>query len=779
MTQTQKTSTTNGKTQKTKKNKSQAPTQNKPALTGILQRAIESPESVSHGEFLALQSYTGNRALQRMLQRPSNEMNPLGRKSESLSSKSIFQDEATVVQRRPSTILPTQKNAFRLHDVQQPVVQRLVTRAEFERLAGAPSVKAHHSRKGSTYMQILHKLEKAHQYKDSNQEKYKQKLRDIKELVVVWQKSHLVDHLDPHTTAKKSKDLRKHNFLKSLRSEVGYELSNSAPEAKLITDYKKSKYSVRDYLHTWQTVSDQGDALLENTKANLDKYSQNKYIFSVFAYIADRDDREFIQTRLDMTIQKKKDQVYNKRHRKKNHRKIMSGQEIVEATATQIVDTKYTNYSNKQRDDRITELIQHGGESGHAWVNLSIYSPENELIDKQSIGFWPLMQGIVGGLDSAPGVIKSPDTSESFFPRYMTDNLGNKTYKNGLRRFDTEITADGYENAINYAVENMHRPHEYHAKTYNCTTFANEMAQKAGAPLPNQSYLAVPANVIDGAVGGRHYQLFTPDELFHAMGKTADDYQENHLMQHGAYAEKERQWAIMDQLSDLRLTLFKPTGNVGQYLKVAFDGDELLQEVTDTKLPHDVLNVIQTDENGYSEILVQTKQDIYPVMYGVNKDHFDSFMLAVEPLIDEYRLLEQTTSKKMPDYVPTILRPQKNDNQDQQQAPVQTTSLQNQLNNNVAPVQAPPTQIQLSDDVIRQKLTERVNQEIVLTNDLPAYKRYDIEPKPGDLTISQGETIKITKVSDFGSAVNIDYAKNEQIAYGAYLQDVATAIGLT
>lgn len=560
MTQTLKASTTPAKNKKSKTSTPTTSSSSKQSFSTILQRAIHAPDSVSRGDLLALQSYTGNRALQRMLQSSSTDSGPSQGVSQnggnhSLSHTTPFQESDSIVQRRPLAPTVRQTNAFRLHDKQQPFVQRLITRSQFERLAGRPSAKA--QRKGikenrsSTYVQILHKLEKVHVHQ-GNAKKKKTKLKELEKLIKSWLKKHLVDKNDHESGTKKSSDKRKLYFILGLQREVDNEIHNRTNASGQNEERLPS-----EWLRDWTETSDLGDQYSTETSQLItenkiqDSQNKNKYVFSVFAQIANHDDYEFMRKRLELTIANEKAKIKNKASFQ--HRVIKNRDDIRTEAVNTVIESKYKDSTNKQKADRRKLLEMNGGGGGHAWLKLSVFSPNNQLIKEYSFGFHPLVTTSFGIHLHAPGIVLSPDTVSEFYqirnaiPDGKVDDDGNPTYdmsvEKGLRRLDTVISEDNFQETMEFLVDKLKNPPEYNAQTYNCSTFTKEAADMAGAPLPSNSYLEVPSLHMGKAIKGALKEslkmdndtntlVYSPTEIYHAMGSAGDHFHNEHISQY-------------------------------------------------------------------------------------------------------------------------------------------------------------------------------------------------------------------------------------------------------
>lgn len=111
---------------------------------------------------------------------------------------------------------------------------------------------------------------------------------------------------------------------------------------------------------------------------------------------------------------------------------------------------------------------------GHSWVRL--IDPANAV---DSWGYWPDLEGGHGVDTSAPwksvpGRCRHPDTSHT---------------PNAILSYDIDEKAA--EKVVEYGNNKVASPGMYNLFTYNCTTFACEMAEQAGVPVPSASTLGI------------------------------------------------------------------------------------------------------------------------------------------------------------------------------------------------------------------------------------------------------------------------------------------------
>ena len=111
---------------------------------------------------------------------------------------------------------------------------------------------------------------------------------------------------------------------------------------------------------------------------------------------------------------------------------------------------------------------------GHSWVRL--IDPAGSV---DSWGYWPDLEGGFGVDTSAPwksipGRVRHPDTSHS---------------PNAMLSYD--IDAKAAKKVATHGNDKHSSPGMYNLFTYNCTTFACDMAKEAGVPVPSAATLGI------------------------------------------------------------------------------------------------------------------------------------------------------------------------------------------------------------------------------------------------------------------------------------------------
>ena len=768
-------STQTAKTTKTTKPKAAVTTarQGKP-LEMTIQRALQDPSGLSSQEFLQLQGSIGNRAVGSLLQRRSSS-----NEQPFAHTRSPFpHSRSSIVQRYPTMPVTQQSSAFRLHQSPQNTVQRLITRENFVRLAGAPGTKAKtfSGRKGSTYVQILHKLDKFHAH-TNNSKKQTEKLNDLVKLIEGWMTARQSKQEEAEQQGKKDPtDQRKKLFLAGLLLEVKKELGQTIPENSRLPSQG---------VEFWDEVKKKGASLVVETEKELnengkrDEKDKNRYIFSVFANIHNRDDLEFIRLRTSMTIENEKQKYLNKTRKKKNKKKIKQSSDIRLEAATSVIESKYSTLENKFQKERIKKLAKDGGSSGHTWTKLSVFSPENELVAEHSIGFWPLV-GTVGRDVSVPGTVKFPDPADELSQNRRTDDYGATVYRQGIRRRDTIITADGYRKAIKYATDRMTAPPEYNLRNYNCTTFAKFMADAAGSPFPEKSYLAVPSGIMDVVRGVASVHLYSPDELFASLGTESDDFYQTHTLQYGSSNLSEQRGTLEQKLGSLTLPLYfhlTARSRFGKSNPVGYlTGMDLLNGLGDENLMFDdVLSVFTEEPDGAVKIMYTPGGEMpnspEDAMYAVEDSQFKSFVSAVKMNLKAYKELDQL-SQKIPTYIPVPLRkkpPKKQVSLTSESESVSTPTTTTETTVTVPEVSLP----KLTDEQIAKRFQHHFrnsNGRLELKTELNLYEDGVNEVAR---VADEGETL--TASMFYGGGVSVE--DNNMGLYIANMRELAVAIG--
>jgi hypothetical protein len=116
------------------------------------------------------------------------------------------------------------------------------------------------------------------------------------------------------------------------------------------------------------------------------------------------------------------------------------------------------------------------GNVGHTWVKLSASNG-----DKWSYGFWPQV-GYNADKPWAPvaGCVHHPDVSHE--PPRATE----------YDDIDYDVSSAAFTNALDYAEAQVKGKPDYKLFSYNCTSFAIEMAKSAGITPPDATTLTIP-----------------------------------------------------------------------------------------------------------------------------------------------------------------------------------------------------------------------------------------------------------------------------------------------
>ncbi|MBN1259201.1 MAG: DUF4157 domain-containing protein, partial [Anaerolineae bacterium] len=357
------------------------------------------------------------------------------------------------------------RQALQISHTPTPQVQRLVSRADFVRLAGDASKKGKFNR--STYVKILKALDEYTKV-SSNETQKKEVLTKIVNLVNGW--------LGKRTGKKEKKELRKDMFLEGLRDEAqaelnGEELPTNTPSAA-IAFYKSSKEEA------------------EGLESQVNKgVTGAKFKLSIIAAVDHPDYLDFAKKRLELTVSQKK----------RFWKKGKSNSTLKEEAARHVVETKYGTLTNEQKLEKINELKNIGGEVGHAYVKLGAYDAANKKLSEESFGFWPLKY-FPHPQVAIPGRVRHPDTVHDRDPI--------------VRRRDFEVTAEQYKKGMLQATKLMKSPPDYKLIDYNCTKFAREVALAAGVTFPEKAYLRIPFNGL----------AWDPNSLYHELSKDEQSY---------------------------------------------------------------------------------------------------------------------------------------------------------------------------------------------------------------------------------------------------------------
>ncbi len=280
----------------------------------------------------------------------------------------------------------------------------------------------------------------------------------------------------------------------------------------------------------------------------------DRYVFTVAVAQENADLIPFAKKRMQSTLRNKaRKQLRKVPLLKHGVNKPKTNAQIKEQTARKVITQKK---GSLPRPEEVQELINSSSAVGHTWVKLSTYS-QGTLQKTYSFGFWP-DGGFQHPNKAVPGRVRNPDEVHE---------------GDSSKRFmDTEITANKYQETLNKIGQRKASPPQYLLIDYNCTKFAKEMAQVAGANFPSGAGMIIPVSS-----KGLFHAALNPNLLYEQMGKKEGVYEQSpegaaeesvdnvaeqgYTRYHGhwqddAAAGGEEQAAA--NLANVRLTLFDP-----------------------------------------------------------------------------------------------------------------------------------------------------------------------------------------------------------------------------
>jgi hypothetical protein len=441
----------------------------------------------------------------------------------------VVQQTGDSVQRK------AQRKPIAVSHAPAPTVQRLITRANWIKLAG--DVSGTGKRHNSLYAQLLNALDEYHSKATAAEQKVP--LKKVVQLSRSWIDKHTkgvleagvqtgVGQADSELIEKK--DARKEMFMYGLKAEAeaefkGQPLPDSAPS---------------HYIGKWTKSATKGRELEAALQAGI---NAAKYQFSILAAVENKDYLEFAKKRIDLTVSNKAKGFFGRGK---------SNAAIKQQAAEEAIHEKYqaSGMTLVEMQEKINTLLNAGSQVGHAWVKLRALNADNTPVKENSFGFWPL-KGFLSPTVSVAGRIRSPDTLHEDDP--------------SVRRQDFPIQMDKYKAALAKAASLMKSPPEYKLIDYNCTKFARDIALAAGVSFPERAYVRIPL----------HGMAWDPNSLFREMKTNPQSYNPNKAANAARRADEQRQQqeaqqrqARMTELRDVMLTLHRDPMNSNRAFQI-------------------------------------------------------------------------------------------------------------------------------------------------------------------------------------------------------------------
>lgn len=367
-------------------------------------------------------------------------------------------------------------------------VQRLVSKEDFQNLAGAPSTKSKLDKKGGTYTDILNKLQEYEKAKTPA--KKTETLNTLKTLCTKWITSHTRAVLGSgEREAKATKDLRKAEYIPGLLEEVKAELGEA---------YDRS-------VETPTAITQQAALALQGAAAaatkDLKEAPASRYMLALYASVENKHLLPFAQKRLELTIKNKK----------KIFGKPKTSKDIKKAAASFVVEEKIVKeqgqvMTDKEKNEAIDEIIDASGEVGHTWVKLRKYGKDDKLLAEHSFGFYPL-KGYNRPELSVPGEVVYGDK------QHDADADQSANYY--------DLTANQYSDALAAALGIMRTRPDYKLVDYNCTAFSKDIVKAAGQKFPEKAFMRVPGNAVSAVSGIGWGEAYNPNALYGKMNPRA------------------------------------------------------------------------------------------------------------------------------------------------------------------------------------------------------------------------------------------------------------------
>jgi hypothetical protein len=398
-----------------------------------------------------MQQSGGNRAVQRFLGRRGNR----------------------TVQRTGSTRSPAVS------------IQRLITREEMERLAGP--VGNVNKMRATTYEKILRALTRYARLGDGEAEARTEVLTDIRNLCRHW----LDAHMDDEGEVARDED-RRRRYIEGLEVEVSQELNldgRKGPDQVMRPGAIMEKHrqdlegaTVPDYQNPDETLT-----------------GPQKYVLTVGVWRENPDFVTFQEKRTTSTVRNKvrgwltsEDRIFNtskfglfgtresKRHGtgttiKKGLftlSKPKTNEEIKEKAARRVIELNpdYHDLSEGEIQRKKTELSNQSGATGHTWIKLNT-KVNDSFKAISSFGYYAAYPP-PSPTTPVPGNVVHPDGKHE-------DGKGGQ-----LLFIDYEVSENKYKAAMRHVLKLFASPPDYTVVGYNCTKFAEEVAEKAGVTLP-------------------------------------------------------------------------------------------------------------------------------------------------------------------------------------------------------------------------------------------------------------------------------------------------------
>lgn len=418
-------------------------------------------------------------------------------------------------------------------------VQRLVSEADFRKLAGDPSGKSKLDK--GKYPRILNQLK---EYETSGSATAKVAiLRVLKTLCEKWIGKHKQKGAQD-LEAKVHKDERKMTYLPALLEEVKHELGElhdmTVETPTETTDTEQRKLAAAD----------------KNVSSDLKSEPAAKYQLALYASVQNPYLIPFSKVRLDMTI-KNKLGIGPK----------LAGADIKIAAATQVLETelarKQETMAEADKRKEAQKIADASNAVGHTWVRLRKYDARNQVIDAHSFGFYPL-DGYGHPKYAVPGEV------------VYNDNVHDLDTDQNAQYFD--LSQQQYGAALKHAIDTMRKRPDYKLIDYNCTLFAKHVVEAAGQSFPDKSTMRVPANAISAATGIGWRETHNPNQLHDRMQRRQTLLMPSSFNAFDLDEESESENEYVDRLMALKgkdATFKKPFSSfkVGAFNRVAIKAD--------------------------------------------------------------------------------------------------------------------------------------------------------------------------------------------------------------
>jgi hypothetical protein len=378
-------------------------------------------------------------------------------------------------------------------------VQRLVSKADFVKLAGEPSTKSSLDLAGGTYTDITKKLE---EYGKAKKPKEKTKtLNDLKTLCTKW--------IAKHTQggkAKKTKNLRKADYIEGLLEEVKAELGEA---------YDQSVYTPTELTQEEAEKLKKATTAVKAVATNTQPAT--RWVLTLLATVENPDLLPFAEKRLKLTIANEKKGLFSEKK---------TGKEIKTEAATSVVEKKGQAMTDEAKKVAVDKIVAESSQVGHTWVKLKKYDAKDKQLAEHSFGFYPLEAYNRPEL-AVPGEVVYNDTLHE----RDTDRLAK----------DYELSSGEYDQALDLALEIMAARPDYKLVEYNCTMFAKEVVKAAGQEFPGKAFMRVPANAVSAVSGVGWGKAYNPNALYGKLSERMEQYKSEGAEQHEQLeAEKRR-----------------------------------------------------------------------------------------------------------------------------------------------------------------------------------------------------------------------------------------------